>query len=195
MFITTQFLFFVLILGAVLVYGQITLQMKWYGVSLWKSLPVTIIVILTGLFGSQFWFFVENGFFEGRSLYGAVFLCPIAFYPVAKILKVSYGEIMDFIAPAGCFVLGLAKAQCMRDGCCEGKILYINEDRVYIRFPSQIVEFFVFIVIAIILVLLSRKLKLRKTIYPIAMIMYGNARFFLDFFRDTEASFLLGLSK
>ena len=195
MVITTEFFLLVLILGAVLIYCQITMQMKWYRVSLWKSIPVTVIVILTGLLGSQLWFFIENGFFEGRSLYGAVFLCPIVFYPVAKILRVSYGEIMDFIAPAGCFVLGLAKMQCMRDGCCEGKILYMNEDRVFVRFPSQIVEFFVFVAIAIVLVLLSRKIVLRKKIYPLAMIIYGVARFFLDLLRDTEASFLLGLSK
>ena len=195
MVITTEFLFFVLVLGAALIYCQITMQMKWYGVAVQKSLPVTIIVMLTGLFGSQFWFFVENGFFEGRSLYGAVFLCPIVFYPAAKVLKIRYGEIMDFIAPAGCFVLGLAKMQCMRDACCEGKILYMNENRVWVRFPSQIVEFFVFIAIAIFLFLLSRKIALRKKIYPLAMVIYGVARFFLDFFRDTEASFLLGLSK
>ncbi|MBQ6802393.1 MAG: prolipoprotein diacylglyceryl transferase, partial [Oscillospiraceae bacterium] len=40
-----------------------------------------------------------------------------------------------------------------------------------------------------------RKIALRKKIYPLAMVIYGVARFFLDFFRDTEASFLLGLSK
>lgn len=195
MVINTQFLFFVLILGAFLVYGQITMQMKWYGVSTWKSVPTTIIVIFTGLIGSQLWFFIENGFFEGRSLYGCVFLCPIVFFPVSKLIKVNYGEIMDFIAPAGCFVLGLAKAQCMRDGCCEGKILYMNEDRIFVRFPSQIVEFFVFTIIAIFLFLLSRNIKFRNKIYPLAMVIYGTARFFLDFFRDTEASFLLGLSK
>lgn len=195
MLITTEFLIWVLLLGAIIVFFQIALQMKWYNISVWKSFPVTIIVILTGLIGSQLWFFIENGIFGGRSLYGAVFLCPIVFYPVAKVLKISYGEIMDTIAPAGCFVLGLSKMQCMRDNCCYGKVLYINDEWISVRFPSQIVEFFVFIVIAIILVLLSRKIKLRKTIYPIAMIVYGIARFFLDFFRDTPASFLLGLSK
>ena len=195
MVISTEFLVFVLILGAALIYCQITMQMKWYGCALWKSLPVTVIVFLTGLFGSQLWFFIENGYFEGRSLYGAVFLCPIVFYFVAKLLKESYGEVMDFIAPAGCFVLGLAKMQCMRVACCEGRILHMNEDRIWVRFPSQIVEFFVFTIIAISLFLLSRRPTHRKKIYPLAMVIYGIARFFLDFFRDTEASFLLGLSK
>ena len=102
---------------------------------------------------------------------------------------------MDFIAPAGCFVLGLAKIQCMRDACCEGRILYMNEDRIWVRFPSQIVEFIVFTIIAISLFLLSRRPAHRRKIYPLAMVIYGIARFFLDFFRDTEASFLLGLSK
>lgn len=195
MIINTEFLLFVLILGALLIYCQITLQMRWYKIAAWKSLPVTLFVILTGLAGSYLWFFIENGYFSGRSLYGAVFLCPIVFSFVAKMLKIQYGEVMDVIAPAGCFVLGLAKVQCMRDHCCEGKVLFMNEDRVWVRFPSQIVEGVVFIVIAVFLLVLSRKKSLRTMIYPIAMIIYGIARFFLDFLRDTDVSFLFGLSR
>jgi len=195
MTITTSFLYYVLILGAIAVLGQIALQMHWYKVRLWKSIPAVIVVILTGLFGSQLWFFVENLYFEGRSLYGAVFLCPVVFFPVSKLLKIRYGEMMDFIAPSGCLVLGLAKLQCMRDGCCGGKFLYMDENRINVHFPSQLVEFFVFIVIAVILIILSHNPRMRTKIYPYAMLSYGACRFVLDFFRDTTPNFLFGLTK
>lgn len=195
MTITTNFLIHVLIFGAIIILGQIMLQMKWYGIQIWKSIPVTIIVILTGLLGSQLWFFIENLYFSGRSLYGAVFLCPIVFFPVARLLKVRYGEMMDLIAPSGCLVLGLAKLQCMKDGCCGGKFLFVNEERIHVHFPSQIVEFVVFILIAIALIILAHNPKMRTKIYPLAMILYGICRFILDFFRDTTPNFMIGLSK
>lgn len=189
------FLYEVLILGGGVIFLQITLQMKWYKVKLWKSIPLMLAIIIVGLCSSQFWFFVENLYFGGRSLYGAVFLCPIFLYPMAKCLKVPYGEIMDFAAPAGCFVLGLAKVQCMKSGCCIGKVIYTDEDYVKVRFPSQFVEFVVFILIALILLILSRNKKLRRHIYPIAMIVYGFSRFILNHFRDVEQNYLFGLSQ
>lgn len=195
MAITADFFYGVLVLGAALILVQIILQMKWYQIKIWKSIPLVITIILVGLYSSRFWFFVENLYFGGRSLYGAVFLCPVFLYPLAKCLKIQYGEIMDFAAPAGCFVLGLGKFHCMQVGCCGGKVIYVNADYFKIRFPSQIVECVAFIVIALLLLVLSHNIKFRRHIYPIAMVAYGVIRFVLNYFRDVQYNYPFGLSQ
>jgi len=63
-----------LIIGAVLMCILTALQMKWYQVPVWKSAVVSAAMIGTGLIGSEVWFYLENGYWEGRSFYGAVFL-------------------------------------------------------------------------------------------------------------------------
>ncbi len=172
----------------------ITMQMKWYQLQAWKGIIISIVLVLTGLIGSRFWYFVENGSFLGRSFYGAIFLAPIVYIPVAKILKIPYGQVMDLCAPAGCLTLVLVKYQCFRDGCCDGIVLYLDENHNYIKFPSQIVEMLVFLAIGIMLLRISSKEQNRGMVFVWFLILYGSTRFVLDFFRSTNTPYLLGLS-
>lgn len=187
-------LYFVLLIGMAIMCGLILLQMKSYAVPFWKSIPFSFILVLIGVVGSQIWFFIENGYWEGRSLYGAIVFSPLVFLPASKLLKIKYVEALDFVAPSGCLILALVKIQCLRDHCCEGMILYINEDHFYVRFPSQIVEMVTFLVISAILFYIASKPKLRGKIFLWFLVIYGFARFFLDFFRETVPSYLFGLS-
>lgn len=190
----TKELFFVLLVGTVIMCIPISFQMKWYSVSCWKSIFVSVALVFTGVTGSYIWYFVENLSWGGRSFFGAVFFAPVVFLPVAKLLRISYGDSLDFCAPAGCMTLAMVKIQCLRDSCCEGMILYIDENRRYVRFPSQIAEMIAFLLIAAVLMILSHDMKNRKTIFPWFLILYGAARFVLNFFRDNNGSFALGLS-
>lgn len=187
-------LMFVLLLGAVLMTNIIAIQMKWYNISAWKSVVISVMLIVTGLFGSRLWFFVENGHFRGRSFYGVIFIAPIVFYAVAKILKVPYGYAMDFCAPAGCMTLAMVKIQCLRDGCCTGKVLYVDENYDYVKFPSQLTEMAAFLLIAVILFCMSRKEKNRNRIFPWFLLLYGGSRFGLNFLRGGLEHYALGLS-
>lgn len=187
-------LILILIVGIFLMCIVIAIQMKWYKVAYWKGIVIAFVLAVTGLLGSRFWYFVENGYFRGRSFYGVIFLAPIVFFFVAKFIKIDYGKTLDFVAPAGCLTLTLVKIQCLRDGCCDGVVLFIDENRNYVKFPSQIVEMAVFFVLFIILFIMSKKEKNRGKIFQYFLIFYGISRFVLDFFRDHVSHFAFGLS-
>lgn len=187
-------LMIVLSIGLVLMCVPISLQMKRYGIIAWKSIVVSIVLVLVGMYGSRLWYFVENFTFRGRSFYGAIFVAPLVFIPVAKILRIPYGDIMDMVAPAGCLTLAMVKIQCLRDGCCTGMPMYIDENHVYVKFPSQIVEMVAFLVISIVLFIISLRPTARKKVFLWFLVLYGGSRFILDFFRAHDEPYLLGLS-
>ncbi len=187
-------LFIVLLTGAVLTCLTIAWQLIRAGQPVWKVPILSVAVVVAGYFGARFWFYLENGEFGGRSLYGAVFLTPIALFPLAKLLRIPYADAMDTVAPAGCLTSALAKVLCLHSGCCIGKILYLDENNMHVRFPSQLVEMVAFCVIVLILLAISANRKNRGTVYCWAMILYGASRFVLDFFREIETPWLFGLS-
>ena len=68
--------------------------------------------------------------------------------------------------------------------------MYYTEAQKEIRFPSQIVELINALVLAIVLLLLSRNENRKGTIYQWYMVLYGATRFVLNFFRDAGTVFL-----
>ena len=187
-------LFLALLIGYLLMCITIGQQLKWYKIS-WKKAPaVSLAVILDGLIGSALWFYLENHTFGGRSLYGAIFFVPVFFWPISRYLKVPYTHGMDFAAPSACLTLSLVKIQCLRENCCQGKFLYIDEDHMYVFFPSQIVEMITFFILAFVLLFLSKKESNHGRIYPLGLVLYGGSRFILNFFRGELTPYMLGLS-
>lgn len=183
-----------LAIGTVLMCVPIAIQMKWYGIAIWKSTVISIVLVLTGLIGSRIWYFVENGYFQGRSFYGAIFFAPLFYLPVAKVLRIPYGQTLDFVAPAGCLTLALVKIQCLRDGCCGGIALYVDSNNNYVKFPSQLAEMVAFVIIAILLMIIGSKEKNRTKVFPWFLVLYGSSRFVLNFFRSVKPVYALGLS-
>jgi len=173
-----------LIAGMIIICIPIAVQMKWYGIAVWKSIFVSIAMVITGLFSCRFWFFLENGYWMGRSFFGAIFFAPLTFLLVAKLLRIKYVYALDFCAAAGCLIFAILKVECIVGGCCQGIALFINENHEYVLFPSAIVEFITAFILAVILVIISKKRKNRGRIYPITMVSYGTLRFFLNLFRD-----------
>lgn len=188
-----------LLFGTIVMMIPILILMKLYKVKLWKGIPISFILTVTGTVGTYIWYSIETieGFdyiaFGGRSYYGAVFVVPLVFLLIAKLFKIPYGELMDFCAPAECAMLVIMKYQCLVDGCCGGRIIYEASDGAQIRFPSQIVEVCVAAVIFAVLMLLAFKKSNRRAIYPYYLIIYGSARFVLNFFRDGLYPFILGI--
>lgn len=184
----------VLLIGLILMCAPIAVQMKIYQIPVWKSIIVSTVLVLIGIYGSQLWYFVENFSFRGRSLYGAIFLAPIVYLPISAVLRIPYGKMMDFVAPAGCLTLAMVKIQCLRDGCCKGIVLYMTENHEYVRFPSQIVEMAAFLALSVILFLMSFSKRFRSTIFWWFWVLYGASRFVLNFFRGRAEPYLLNLS-
>lgn len=174
-----------LCIGTLLMLGVLLICRRWYQYPFWKTFAVAPMLTLTGLAGVKILFFIENGKLDGLSFFGSVFLIPIIFILVSKILKWKYSELMDNCAPAICIMLALMKVMCFVTGCCKGKILFTNVHGNNVRFPSQIVELICALLILVVLMLLMRNVKNHGKIYPWFMIIYGSSRFVLNLFRQT----------
>ena len=153
------------------------------GMAAWKIVVFAVVLTAVGYLGAKCMYLIEAGEWNGRSLYGSIFLAPVLMYPVAKIFRTPYGQLMDICAPAECIMLALLKVKCTIDGCCGGRTINLGGSSFV--FPSQKVECAVFLIIMIILALMVFKDRYQGLVYPYYMIIYGAARFFLNLLRET----------
>ena len=177
-------LLIILIIGTFVMFIPIIIQTIWYKIQLWKSAPVAICLTIIGTIGTYLMFFIENRELGGISFFGAVFLVPILFVLISKLLRIPYKQIIDLCAPAECIMLVIMKYQCLNTGCCGGRILFETASGEIIRFPSQMVELINALILCVVLMILSYKPKYRGSIYPWYLVLYGTSRFILNFFRD-----------
>ena len=113
-------------LGMLAVFAAMCYINRFYNIPLWKVAVSCILLAAIGMIGVKLMFFIESGNWTGRSFYGAVFLIPVLMFPVARLLKVPYGDLMDLMPPGGCIMLALLKVKCKIDGCCFGRLMMIN---------------------------------------------------------------------
>lgn len=183
----------VLLVGTCAMLLLMLILMKLYRVKMWKGLPTAFTLTITGTISTYIWFFVENSWFGGRSYYGAVFLVPLAFIYVAKLMHIPYGELMDFCAPSECVMLAIMKHQCLIDGCCAGKVLLSIAADGSVVFPSQIAELINALAIMVVLMALAFLKKYKGKLYAWYLVIYGGTRFILNFLRADTTPLLLGL--
>lgn len=173
-----------LFIGMVAMLIPIMAQGFRYRIKNKKCFLVAFLLTIIGTFGTFLLFFVENGRFGGTSFYGAIFLVPILFIPLAYFLRSPYDELMDLCAPAECVMLAVMKIQCLTTGCCGGRQIHIFN--IAFVFPSQIVELINALMIGTFLFLMSRNRKLYGRLYPWYMVIYGVSRFILNLFRNVK---------
>ena len=161
----------------------------WYAsrsydkISFWKLLVAWVMLSIIGLVGTHLMAVLEGGYWNGRSFFGAVFLVPVLMYPVAQVLKIRYGDIIDICSPAGFCILALLKVKCKIDNCCYGRMISIGEKSF--QFPSQIVEGIAAVVLLAVILIMIKKQKWKRLVYCWFLILYGIVRFVLNFFRET----------
>ena len=181
---TTRIL--ILCAGTIGMFIQMLLRRKRFPlVALWKLPVISIFLTLAGVAGAMLMYFIETGSFGGTSLFGSIFFIPILLLPIL-LLRVKFTTLMDLCAPAECLMLVLMKLDCQLSGCCFGKYLPSLE----IQFPSQIIEMIVFFVIMLVLIQLERREENQGRIYGHYLIIYGIARFILNWFRYGVAPFV-----
>ena len=147
-------------------------------IQFWKFPVISILLTIAGVIGAMLMSYIETGKFGGTSLFGSIFFIPILLLPVL-LLRIRFSELMDLCAPAECLMLVLMKFDCLLSGCCFGKYL----PSLDIQFPSQIVEMIVFAIIMFLLLKLEHNEKNRGRIYGYYLLIYGIARFILNWFR------------
>ncbi len=172
-----------LAIGTVLMLIPMLLTAWKYKIEYWKVAIISVLLTITGTLGTYIWHFVENGYFGGRSFFGAVFIVPIVFAVLPFIFKISYKGLMDMCASAECIMLALMKAKCMIDGCCSGRLIYITTESKGVYFPSQLAELIAAIVIGFVLLRYALKKQYFGMIYPLYLVFYGMSRFMLNLYR------------
>lgn len=183
-----------LLLGTGVMMIPIMIQGNWYHFDVKKRIVVTVLLTIIGTISTYIWFFIENHWIGGISFYGAVFLVPLVFFYIARLLNEKWQYVLDLCAPAECAMLAIMKIQCLVHGCCKGMILNTSAEGIVIRFPSPIAEMVNGLLLLIILLALARKERYRTQIYPIYMLLYGITRFILNFFREEQQPFFGGLT-
>ena len=180
--INSKFLIF-LALGTLSMSIPMLIIGKWYRIRKSKIAIAAVLLTISGVLGTYIWYFVENLELGGRSFYGAVFIVPVLFLFVAKLLKIPYGQLMDLCAPAECIMLVLMKTLCFMENCCAGRVLWTKADGTDVIFPSQLAELSAALLVVAILMILAYREKNKGTIYPWYLVLYGATRFILNFFR------------
>ena len=188
-----MYLYYFLAGDILLVFLMEMLVNRKLNLPIWKLVIFTLAIVPIGMFCGKLMRLVEAGTWEGVSYYGALLFAPFPMLLVGLLLRVKPVDTLTMCAPAGCVTLFFLKIQCKITGCCYGRILRYLENGRLVRFPSQIVEMIVGIILLFVIMRIIQSEKQRKFVYAWFLLLYGSTRFFLNLLRDTEP-FVLGLS-
>lgn len=186
-------LWLLLLVGAIftavwLVLLRDRLRMEW-----WIAIPIAIMHTAFGVFAVKVFAFLETGFdvesIGNMSLFGGVFLMPVAYLLGAKVSKRPPGEVCDLLAPCMIVTVMCARVNCIVSGCCKG--ILIPGTTTGMRFPTREAEILFYVVLLAILCPKIWKRKTEGKAYPIYMVGYGIFRFIIEFFRVYDDSDML----
>jgi phosphatidylglycerol:prolipoprotein diacylglycerol transferase len=181
------------IISIIAIFALLIVRYKKYHISLLKTVIITFAIAFSGLLGSYIMFFLENGVWYGRSMFGGILLFPLFLFPVSLMLKIEPSDLFDYATIPGAFMLAFSKFNCYLAGCCDGKVIgYV--DGIPNFFPSQLVEMSASLLIVVILFVFETKNKLKHFICPVCIVLYSIIRFILDFFRWSQEVFALGMT-
>lgn len=166
------------------------LNMAWYA-----AVPIAVLHTIYGVLTVKAFAFLEAGLDTERlgamSLFGGVFLMPLAYWLGARLTKRSTKEVFDIFTPCMIFTVMCARVNCIISGCCRGVFVPgLNG----IRFPTRELEIIFYMLLLLWLCPRIARGSTQGRGYPIYMIGYGGFRFIVEFFRDagTEALFHKG---
>ncbi len=171
------------------------LRQKHYGIPAGKACVLLVYTIATGIGATKVLYFIEVGGWEGMSFFGAVLFLPILLWPMARLLKLPYGAVTGLLSLPGLLMFSIHKLNCYIQGCCGGIIIGYGADRQPIYLAIQLIESAVTVLIVAALFLAERKGKFRDILYPLSMVVYGVARFALNWFRLDASARILWLPK
>ena len=167
-----------------------------YGLSRLGGLYFATMVLIFGIVGCKILYTLENinlviknGFsFGGFSFYGAVFLIPIAMPLIGKTQKLSWRSTLDSSAICILTMLGTIRFGCFLNGCCGGNVYCIGS--YSFTLPTQLIECACDLVILFALLKWEANGNVRGFLYPRFLLLYGSARFFIEFLRNTTKDWL-----
>lgn len=183
----------ILILSTLAMLGVMLLCNRYYHVPVYKLVICAAMLTVTGMIGGALLYYIENGQWGNQSFYGAILFAPPMMVLVALLLRAPVDAILDMVPTVGCLFLAVQKIQCIRVGCCEGKLMGYDAQGNEVLFPSQLLEGAVALLIGIFLFWLISEKKNRGRILAWFLVLYGATRFVLNLTRETTP-FLFGLA-
>ena len=181
-------------LGFVSVFLFVFFAGKKMKLKLWKPAAVVLMVYPTAVLLMFVLYWLETGYFGGNNIVRVFVYIPLIAYPVAKILKLTFKEIMAILAVGPIAVQGVSHFGCVFVGCCGG---YIQQWGVYspvtgaLHFPIQPIEATISLLIIFYLFYRAKK---RNYVpdgreYPLMLAIFGSTRFACEFLRDNDKLF------
>lgn len=178
---------------------------KTKGLSRRDAAAFTVTGFLSGVLGAalmaQLYNAVVRAIADGEpfspsnvSLYGGLLLVPVLILIPARLIHADFSAVLDTCAAGVYLLLGTAKIGCFCYGCCYGvpwaygTVNRFTGERV---FPVQLLETVIsFGIAALLWAYTTGKIGKRKTLsggaYPLGLVLYGTARFFVQFLRAHE---------
>lgn len=195
---------------AVLIGGYRT---KKLGLSEDDFTNISLCVLIFGWMGGKIMFIIVNfraflssplGMLgsEGFVVYGGIITGILSILVYCRIKKLSFLTYMDMMAPAVAINQGLGRVGCFMAGCCYGKPTDLWFGVVFpenslapagIRLiPTQLFSAFFDIMLAVFLILITRKVKYRGMVSGLYLVLYGVGRFIIEIFRDDADRGMVG---
>ncbi len=167
-----------------------------YGLSRLGSVYFATMELIFGVLGCKLLYTLEcislvrqTGFtLGGFSFYGAVFLLPLVMPLIGKTLKLHWRASLDNAAVCILAMLGTIRLGCYLNGCCGGNVFYVGD--FSFTFPTQLIECVWDFAVLFLLLKWEKAGKAPGSLYPRFLLLYGGARFFIEFLRNTTKDWL-----
>lgn len=187
-----------MLLGYVMMIVMMLLKKRrqQYGLGRFGAVYFATMELIFGVIGCKILYVLENmssvrehGFtLGGFSFYGSVFLLPLVMPLIGKTVKLRWPAALDNAAICILAMLGTIRLGCYLNGCCGGSVFQIGE--FYFTFPTQLIECIWDFAVLSFLLNWEEKESARGFLYPRFLLLYGSARFFIEFLRNTAKDWL-----
>lgn len=170
---------------------------KKYSIGLIKVVIAAIASEGLGYFLGLTLAWIENGFSDwGKYNLDRIFVyLPLIYLILAKFLNIAPSKLIEFFTPSVPLLYSISHLGCIFPGCCHGYSCswgIWNPLKETTLFPIQLLDCFVGFLVFILLLLYIKKHDYTVTgkAYPIFLVLFGTARFFLDRLRDNDKMLL-----
>lgn len=177
-----------------------------FGVFVASIVGVRLMFVVTHLGEFQPWyrvFFIWDG---GLTLYGGIILATLTVWVMARRRNIPFLDIADIFAPGVMLGIGLTRLGCFLAGCCFGNptdcacgVTFPIDAPASLQFgpvpvlPSQLLASAAGFAVCGLLLLLERVSFYRGATFGRFLLLYGMARFAVDFTRYYEPDQVLTL--
>lgn len=170
-------------MGSFVLFMLLLARRNKYSVSMKKMIVLHIVATILTTLGANLGSYLGGMGFLGLRLYGFILLDTLAMFALARIFRMDIGQLGDYLSVGIIAVCCIVKIPCLVEGCCYGKEIFVDAMGNAVRFPSQIVEFSMWLVLTVWLLWLERKGSHKNLLWATATVWFGILRFLVDFMR------------